>query len=331
MGSRDFIPAGSYHLGVRHERGLEGNLRGRDGVDRDLGSIKMKIPSFQGRTDPEVYLEWEKKIELVFDCHNYSEEKKVKLAVIEFTDYAIIWWDQLVSNRRRNFERPVETWRELKAIMRRRFVPSHYYRDLYQKLQNLIQGSRSVEDYHKEMEVAMIRANVVEDREAIMKRFLRGLNREIANVVELQHYEEVEDMVHMAMKVERRLKGKGTSRYTSVSSTPWKPKWDKNDQVVAKEKTEPPKGKDLGEAETSRKRENELKNNCEAESSKKEETERKTESEKNKESERKKENEAETSKEREREKENREVVESQEKRVAQEEKEKEKRRKRKGM
>ena len=83
---------------VRHERGLEGNLRGRDGVDRDLGSIKMKIPSFQGRTDPEVYLEWEKKIELVFDCHNYSEEKKVKLAVIEFTDYAIIWWDQLVTN-----------------------------------------------------------------------------------------------------------------------------------------------------------------------------------------------------------------------------------------
>jgi hypothetical protein len=30
---------------------------GRDGVDRNLGSIKMKIPSFQGRTDPETYLE----------------------------------------------------------------------------------------------------------------------------------------------------------------------------------------------------------------------------------------------------------------------------------
>ena len=207
------------HRGVRHGRGLRANSGGRDRVDKNLGSIKMKIPSFQGRTDPEVYLEWEKRIELVFDCHNYSEEKKVKLVVIEFTDYVIVWWDQLVTNRRRNLERPVESWRELKAIMRRRFVPSRYYRDFYQKLQNLIQGSRSVEDYHKEMEVTMIRANVVEDREATMTRFLRGLNREIANVVELQHYEEVEDIVHMAMKVERRLKGKGTSRYTSVSST----------------------------------------------------------------------------------------------------------------
>jgi hypothetical protein len=191
-------------------------------------------------------IEWEKKIDLVFDCHNYSEEKKVKLAVIEFTDYAIIWWDQLVTNRRRNNERPVETWGELKALMRRRFVPSHFYRDLYQRLQNLTQGSRSVEDYHKEMEVAMIRANVEEDWEATMARFLSGLNRDIANVIELQHYVEIEDMVHMAMKVERQLKRKGTARYTSVSITTWKSKWDRNDSAEAKRKTEPPKGKDEG-------------------------------------------------------------------------------------
>jgi hypothetical protein len=122
------------HRRVRRERGLEGNLGGRDGVDRNLGSIKIKIPYFQGRTNPEVYLEWEKKIELVFHCHNYSEEKKVKLAVIEFTDYVIIWWDQLVTNKRRNYERPVETWGELKALIKRRFVPSYYYWDLCQKL-----------------------------------------------------------------------------------------------------------------------------------------------------------------------------------------------------
>jgi hypothetical protein len=235
------------HRRVRRERGHEWrNPGGRDGVDRSLGSIKIKIPSFQGRTDPEVYLEWEKKIDLVFDCHNYSEEKKVKLAVIEFTDYAIIWWDQLVTNRRRNNERPVETWGELKALMRRRFVPSHFYRDLYQRLQNLIQGSRSVEDYHKEMEVAMIRANVEEDREATMAKFLSGLNRDIANVIELQHYVEIEDMVRMAMKVERQLKRKGTARYTSVSNTTWKSKCDRNDSAEAKRKTEPPKGKDEG-------------------------------------------------------------------------------------
>ena len=52
----------------------------------------------------------------------------------------------------------------------------------------------------------MIRANVVEDREATMARFLNGLHRDIANVVELQHYVELEDMVHVATKVERQLR-----------------------------------------------------------------------------------------------------------------------------
>ena len=82
-------------------------------------------------------------------------------------------------NRRRNREHPIETWEEMKTVMRRRFVPSYYYRELYQKLQSLTQGSRSVEDYYKEMEIAMIRANIEEDREATMARFLGGLNREI--------------------------------------------------------------------------------------------------------------------------------------------------------
>jgi len=53
-------------------------------------------------------------------------------------------------------------------------VPNHYYRDLYMKLQGLNQGSRSVDEYFKEMEIAMIRANMIEDREAIMTRFLYG-------------------------------------------------------------------------------------------------------------------------------------------------------------
>ena len=75
-----------------------------------------------------------------------------------------------------------------------------------------------MDDYHKEMEIAIIQANVEEDREATMARFLNGLNQDIANVVELQHYVELEDIVHMAIKVERQLKRKGTQSFQNPSS-----------------------------------------------------------------------------------------------------------------
>ena len=53
------------------------------------------------------------------------------------------------------------------------------------------------------MEIAMISTNVEEDKEATMPRLLTALNKEISNVVELQYYMELEDMVHLAMKMER--------------------------------------------------------------------------------------------------------------------------------
>jgi len=106
-------------------------------VDRDLDSIKLKIPNFQGKIDSKVYLVWEKKVDSIFECCSYSEARKVKLVVIEFTNYALIWWDQNVISRRRNGERPIALWEEIKVLMGRRFVPNHYYRDLYMKLQSL--------------------------------------------------------------------------------------------------------------------------------------------------------------------------------------------------
>ena len=41
----------------RRGRGFRRDPRWQDGTDRNLGNIKMKIPLFQGKNDPEVYLE----------------------------------------------------------------------------------------------------------------------------------------------------------------------------------------------------------------------------------------------------------------------------------
>jgi hypothetical protein len=58
------------------------------------------MPKFKGNNKAEEYLEWERKVEMIFECQNYFEEKKVKLVAVEFTGYAIFWWDQLNINRR---------------------------------------------------------------------------------------------------------------------------------------------------------------------------------------------------------------------------------------
>ncbi|XP_071912327.1 uncharacterized protein [Coffea arabica] len=187
--------------------------------DDQLKGIKLKIPTFQGKSDPETYLDWERKIELIFDCNHYTEPQKVKLAAIEFTDYAAIWWDQLRIKQRRNEEPTIRTWEELKRIMRKRFIPGYCHRDLHHKLQTLTQGNMTVEDYFKEMEMAMMRADVREDEEATMARFIWGLRAEIADVVELQHYLDMGELLDKTVKVERRLKRRGATRQNSNFQT----------------------------------------------------------------------------------------------------------------
>jgi hypothetical protein len=160
-------------------------------ADRNIGSIKLKIPAFKGKIDPEAYLDWKKKMEMIFDIHRYSK--------------------RLVVERKRNRERPISTWEELKTIMKKRYVPKHQYRELFNRLQMITQGNKSVEEYQKELEVAMIRDNVNEDEEVTMSRFLNGLNRDITNVEELQSYVELEELMHLAIKVEGQLKRKGST------------------------------------------------------------------------------------------------------------------------
>ena len=69
----------------------------------------------------------------------------------------------------------------------------------------------------------MIRANVEEDREATMARFLNGLNHDIANIIELQHCVEMEDLLHMATKAEHQFQRKGSRSNTNFwqNSSSW--------------------------------------------------------------------------------------------------------------
>ena len=107
-------------------------------------------------------------------------------------------------------------------------MPAHYYRELHKRLLRLTQGSKSVEDYHQEMELLMIRLGLEKDVEVTMARFLAGMNTEIATEVELHHFMKMEDLVHKAIQVEKQFKTGG--RKSEFRDRPvWKPPVAKKD------------------------------------------------------------------------------------------------------
>ena len=106
-------------------RGGRGRRRGREifaqkrfereyqyerGEERGVGGVKLKIPTFYGKSDPDEYLQYERKTEHVLDCNNFNDERKLKFVVAEFCDYAIIWWTSLKS-KGRNYENQLKRGR----------------------------------------------------------------------------------------------------------------------------------------------------------------------------------------------------------------------------
>jgi hypothetical protein len=158
---------------MNHRRDVRNN-------DDAFGKIKIKIPPFDGKYDPYAYITWEIVVDQKFTCHEFPENKRVRAATSEFTDFASLWW---VEHGKKNPYNIPQTWDAMKRIMQARFVPFYYVRDLLNRLQQLRQTTKSVEEYYQELQMGMLCCNIEEDKEPAMARFLGGLNHEIQDIL----------------------------------------------------------------------------------------------------------------------------------------------------
>jgi len=68
-------------------------LRPRGGHNLDF---KVDLPEFEGQLDPDLFLDWLRTVERVFDYKDVVEEKKVKLVALKLRNTppfgGLIWW-----------------------------------------------------------------------------------------------------------------------------------------------------------------------------------------------------------------------------------------------
>ena len=99
---------------------------------------------------------------------------------------------------------PVVSWNDLKECMRARFVPP-FRKDNLLKFQRLPQGHRMVDEYFKDFETTLTKMNMHANEESKIKWFVRGLRRDIRDLVELNEYSSLKRVCRIAIKVESYL------------------------------------------------------------------------------------------------------------------------------
>ncbi|KAI3789955.1 hypothetical protein L2E82_02762 [Cichorium intybus] len=196
---------------------------------RDLQGVDefkvTELPEFGGGTDPERYLDWERKIERMFEFKEVEDDKRCKYAILKLSGGASLWFEGLKAKRTRVGKEKITSWESLKRKLRKRYVPTNYRITTYRKIADLKQGKLSVGEYIDEFEKLSLMGDIEEIEEQKMARFLRGLNYNVANTVELYPYADFETLCSLCLKLEAQVKtkygGGSSSSLESAKSKPW--------------------------------------------------------------------------------------------------------------
>ena len=103
--------------------------------------------------------------------------------------------------------------------MRNRFVPPSFKCDLRKKLQCLNQSDRSVEEYYHELQISMLRCDIIEDKDATMACFCGGLRCEIQDIVDYKEYNSIPRLFQHSCLVEKELQGRQQRPRSNFGST----------------------------------------------------------------------------------------------------------------
>ncbi|KAJ9566128.1 hypothetical protein OSB04_002094 [Centaurea solstitialis] len=160
--------------------------RPRESDRRWEKGMRIDVPEFDGESlNPEGFIDWLATVEEVFEFKGVPEDKRVTLIATRLRGRASAWWQQLKQTRSRLGKSKIVTWEKMKKKLRTNFLPHNFQRVMYQRLQNLKQGARSVDDYTTEFYKLIARNDIQESEAHLVSRYIGGLRGQIMDSVNL--------------------------------------------------------------------------------------------------------------------------------------------------
>lgn len=135
--------------------------------------------------------------------------KRVPLVITRFRGRAIAWWKQVKLTRTRMGKPKISTWDKLKKKMREEFLPYNYQRLMYQRLQNLRQGTRTVDEYTTDFYQLVARNELQETEDQLVSRYVGGLRLQIQDVVNMFDPVSVSAAHQRALQMEKQARRAG--------------------------------------------------------------------------------------------------------------------------
>ena len=121
-----------------------------------LKSIKIDIPTFNGRHVPQLFLDWTQQLDKYFTWYDLTELRKVKFAAMKLTGQANQYWTNLVKKWVLCGQEPY-----MKDELRGKYVLPNYYKYLLDIWRKISQGNKFAKEYVNKLDEFLNRYNIV--------------------------------------------------------------------------------------------------------------------------------------------------------------------------
>ena len=124
-------------------------------------------------------------VEEILEFKGVPDDMRVQLVATRLRGRATAWWQQTKLTRSRLGKSKIVTWEKMKKHLRATFLPYNFQRIMYQKLQNLKQGSKTVDDYTTKFYQLVARNEIQETEEQLVACYIGGLRLQLQDTVNL--------------------------------------------------------------------------------------------------------------------------------------------------
>jgi hypothetical protein len=121
-------------------RGHADHGAGYQPLDELTKRMKVDVPDFFGKLEPNAFEDWLTTIEDYFDWFAVSEDRKVRYVRMKLKGHARAWWGSVEEQLRRTRRPAIYNWEEMKERLKEKYLPIDYEQMMFEEMLQLRQG-----------------------------------------------------------------------------------------------------------------------------------------------------------------------------------------------
>ncbi|KAG6738607.1 hypothetical protein POTOM_058227 [Populus tomentosa] len=195
---------------VRHHRrnmhrGHADHGTGYQPLDELTKRMRVDVPDFLGKLEPNAFEDWLTAIEDYFDWFAVSEDRKVRYVRMKLKGHARAWWGSVEEQLRRTHRPAICNWEEMKERLKEKYLPIDYEQMMFEEMLQLRQGSLSVDQFTDRFHELTVRSKVTETEQQTLARYRTGLRNDLRKEMWTARLINVEEAYQLALRIEKQL------------------------------------------------------------------------------------------------------------------------------